>query len=44
MENYGKTMEKKMVYKTILGSGSRLHVGKVLVSYNAHPKTIPLIE
>jgi len=27
-----------------LGSGSQLHVGKVLVSYNASLKTVPLIK
>jgi len=37
-------MEKETVCKTQIGSGSQLHVGKILTPYNAHPKNVPLIK
>ena len=43
-----KTMENhKIIHsprKLNLGFGSRLHVGKVLPPYNAHPEIVPLVK
>jgi len=36
--------KKKMIYESRIGSGNRLHMGKVLTPHNARPKTIPLIK
>jgi len=44
MKNYGKTTNKKIVYKPNIRFGSRLRVGNVLVPYNAYPKMVPLIK
>jgi len=44
MENLRKIKGKEKVCKTGLGSGSRLHMGKVLAPYNARPKMVPLIK
>jgi len=40
-----KTIKKSMLCeKPEFGSGSRLHVGKVLAPHNIRPKTVPLIK
>jgi len=37
-------IDKASLRKPNFESGSRLHVGKVLASHNARPKTVPLIK
>ena len=44
MKHYEKIKHKEMVYETNLGFENQLHVGNVLVSHNARPKTVPIIS